>query len=212
PISAMGHTFPWEQAFWLTWARTFCNQIVPLSGVAYFATFMKKIGLSWGELTALGSPQLLIAAAASGGVGLAAVILNADVLDGTGGFALGAVFATMTIAALGLAIGAAKWISLLPTDLRARLASSSDALARLGRKRKLIFGLFGVHATAVSLRALRLFVLLYALGVEIDFATTLLLSSVGEIALLTNLTPGGIGLREGTLLGAAIVLGVDAEA
>src|SRR5690606_24440488 len=31
PIPAMGHTFPWEQAFWLTWARTFCNQIVPLS-------------------------------------------------------------------------------------------------------------------------------------------------------------------------------------
>ena len=210
PLTTLGYKMTRPDAFWISWIRTFVNQILPLAGVAAYAHMVRRrTGIPWSQLAALGQPQLLLAAAAIGLVGLVATAVNIERLQASG---LGLLFMYGGIVLLSLAFASgAHWLmELLPKSLAQRASNTTDALRKIARKKNLIVRLSLFHVAAVLLRGGRVWFLFAAAGFSLDWAELLLVLAIAESALLLNVTPGGLGIREGALLGGAALLGIEA--
>ena len=210
PLVTLGFHMTRPDAFWISWIRTFVNQILPVAGVAAYAHLVRRrTGIPWSQLAALGQPQLLLAAAAIGLVGLIATVANIERLQASAiGFLLA--YGLIVVLSLGFATGAHWLIESLPKSLAQRASSTAAALRKIARKPNLIIRLSLFHVAAVLLRGGRVWFLFAAAGVSLDWAETLLVLAIAESALLLNVTPGGLGIREGAVLGGAALLGVAA--
>ena len=211
PVSILGGTIRRSDAFWIGWLRSFLNLAFPLAGAAYLARFIRsRTKLSWGEIAALASPQVLFAALSVAVIGVFAVAItdrqSGDTLDA-------AMLAFMGIG--GLAFAALRFSSrvgsLLPWAVATRLQIGLQALGLFHAHLGLVAWMVTIHSTIILLRALQLGLLFFAIGEPVDWRSVLLLSSIGEVPLLLQITPSGIGVREGTLLGAAVLIGLDAK-
>ncbi len=209
PMHALGHTLSRSDAFWIGWIRTFGNQVLPLSGLAaYGHALRRKTDISWSELTAMAAPQYVLAVAALGIIGTAAVLVNVHALPAMA-LLLGALFAGLVIVAVAVARGAGWVLGILPARLSEKLGGTSAALKRMAGKPLLIPRVILWHALVILLRGGRLWILFAAAGVSLDAQQMLLLIAVAEASFLIQLTPGGLGLREGVLLGGAALVGID---
>jgi len=210
PLLALGFRMTRPDAFWISWVRTFVNQILPIAGVAAYAHMVRRrTGIPWSQLAALGQPQLLLAAAAIGLVGLAATIANFERLQATA-YGLLLMYGGIVVLSLGFATGAHWLMESLPKSLAERASSTSDALRRIAKKPNLIVRLSLFHVGALLLRGSRVWFLFAAAGISLDWAELLLVLAIAESALLLNVTPGGLGIREGAVLGGSALLGIDA--
>jgi uncharacterized membrane protein YbhN (UPF0104 family) len=197
-------------AFWISWVRTFANQILPLSGLAAYAQVLRRrVQISWSELAALATPQFVLAAGALGCVGLVAVLANADSLRGAAA-ALAALALAVIVGSVAVAKAAATLVAILPPVLSRRVRDTSAALRKLSAHPHLIARLILLHAFVILARGVRLWVLFSAAGVSLDWRELLLVTVFAESTLLIQMTPGGLGIREGALVGGAVVVGVAA--
>lgn len=210
PLAALGFPMTRPDAFWISWMRTFANQILPLAGVAAYAHLVRRrTGIAWSQLAALTQPQLTLGGAAIALVGLAAVLLNLGRLDAS---ALGLILLYGSVLALLLALSTgAHWlIDALPKAIATRAAGTSAALRSLAKNPALLAQLMFYHAAATVLRGGRVWFLFAGAGVSLDWSELFLVLAIAESALLLNVTPGGLGVREGAVLGGAALVGVDA--
>lgn len=210
PLGALGFEMTRPDAFWISWVRTFANQFIPLAGVAVYAHLVRRrVGIPWSQLAALGQPQLLLAAVAIGLVGLAATALNVGRLQAS---ALGLLLLYGSIVVVGFAFASgAHWlIESLPKALSERAAATSKALRTIAKQPNLVAKLVLFHVAAVLLRGGRVWFLFAAAGISLDARELLLVLAVAESALLLNVTPGGLGIREGAVLGGAALIGIPA--
>ena len=208
PLVTLGFRMTRPDAFWISWIRTFVNQILPIAGVAAYAHMVRRrTGIPWSQLAALGQPQLLLAAAAIGFVGCVATIANFERLEAS---AYGLLLMYVAVVALSLAFASgAHWlIESLPKALAERASNTSDALRKIAKKPNLVVRLSLFHIAAVLLRGGRVWFLFAAAGISLDWAELLLVLAIAESALLLNVTPGGLGIREGAVLGGAALLGI----
>lgn len=209
PISVIGGSISRADAFWVGWLRSFLNQIVPFGGMAYLAHFLRnRTALSWGQMAALASPQALFLGIAVGLVGSGLVLL-AMVDESQAALTLFLAFLILAAVSFLLASQLNKLAKALPDKWAKTLAPTIHALDVMHAHRSLVAWLVSIHVLAILLRGFRLWLLFAAIGGEVNFATIMLLSCLGEFALLIQLTPGGIGIREGALVGAAFFLGMD---
>ncbi len=208
PVQALGFSLRRMEAFWIGWLRTFANQVLPLSGVAaYSHALRQRTRISWSELAALAAPQYVLAAAALGCIGLLAVACNPQ-LSGSVSLVLAAVYVSVLLASVGLVRGAAWLIESLPHALSSRIRRTSESLRKLVQEPGLVPRLILYHCAIVLLRGLRLWMLFAAIDVDLSWNEALLLIAIAESTLLIQLTPGGLGLREGAILGGAALLGI----
>jgi uncharacterized protein (TIRG00374 family) len=209
PIAALGGRVSRTEVFWAGWLRSFFNQVLPMAGTAYLASFLRKrTTLSWGEMAALASPQILFATLSIGVVGtLAALIVTSRGSESN--WVLITTFVCIAIAAMVVISGSKSLQRILPVHVEGRLSLMLRALAVFHSRLQLMLWVILVHCSAIFLRALRLWVLFSAIGQPLEIYTVLLISCVGEIAIILQLTPGGIGVREGTLVGTAYIIGLD---
>lgn len=211
PLAVFGYTLTRADAFWLGWLRSFANQLLPLSGVAlYVRQVRRRTGSSWSELASLAAPQYLLASTAVGVVGLAAITINARHM-GSGTLPLAAAFALLTLVSTLLADRANVLPRLLPAALAARLRRSAEAFRRLARAPGLAWQLVLLHTAVILLRGGRIGLLFVAAGTAIGWQDALLLVALTEATALIQLTPGGLGLREGAVVGTAVILGLSPE-
>ena len=208
PLAALGFTCRLRDVFWINWLRSFGNQIVPLSGFAAYAQSLRtRLPISWSELAALGTPQFVLSAIALGVVGLFATALNADIL-GHASIVLGAAYLGVIGAGLTVAVGAARILESLPRAISSRIAKLSDSLRTLARTPNLLLRVTACHVAAILLRGSRLWVVFAAADTVFGVRETLLVIAIAESSMLLQLTPGGLGIREGAVLGGAALLGV----
>jgi uncharacterized membrane protein YbhN (UPF0104 family) len=210
PLAVLGFTMTRPDAFWISWVRTFANQFIPLAGVAAYAHMVRRrAGIPWSQLAAMGQPQLLLAAVAIGCVGLAATAVNLGRLQASAvGLAL--MYGALVVLALAFATGAHWLIESLPKSLAERAAGTSEALRTIAKQPTLITRLVLFQVVALLLRGARVWFLFAAAGISLDARELLLVLAVAESALLLNVTPGGLGIREGAVLGGAALLGIAA--
>lgn len=210
PLAALGFSMTRLDAFWISWIRTFANQILPLAGVAAYAHLVRRrTGIAWSQLAALGQPQLLLAGAAIALVGLAATMLNWDLLQASA-YGLLLLYGSIVLFLLALSSGAHWLLDSLPTFLAERVAGTSAALRSMASSPALLSKLLFFHAAATLLRGARVWFLFVGAGVSLDWTELLLVLAIAESALLLNVTPGGLGIREGAVLGGAALVGIDA--
>ena len=210
PLKVLGFNMRRLDAFWIGWIRTFANQILPFAGIAAYAHAVRdRVGISWSELASLASPQFFLAAAALGLVGLIAVVVNFDAL-GLSTYVLTATYLTVVFISLAVATGAAWLIETLPERLSSRASKTAAALRQLSQRRNLIARLVIYHVVVILLRGGRLWVLFMAAGANPDWREMLLIAAIAESTMLIQLTPGGLGVREGAVLGGAALVGIAA--
>lgn len=211
PVRVLGYRLTRLDAFWIGWLRTFYNQLLPMSGVAVFAGLIRRrAGLSWSELASLGSPQFLLLAAALGLVGMAGFVAGQDHL-GAAAWPGVIMLAGATTLSLAAANGAGAVLGMLPGVLRARAEAAADAFRRLAGRRGLLTRLTLLHVATILLRGSRLLLLFAVLGASLDWQSALLLLALTEATALVMLTPGGLGIREGAVTAAALLVGLPAE-
>lgn len=73
----------------------------------------------------------------------------------------------------------------------------------------LIFMIHVIHLIAPLARGVRLIILVLAMGGTISLAEALVLIVVSEASMLIHITPGNIGIREGAILLAGSLVGLD---
>ena len=208
PLAALGFKSTRWDMFWINWLRSFANQIIPLSGIAAFAGSLRtRMPISWSELAALGSPLFVLSAIALGGVGLVAAGLNAATF-GHAAIVLAAVYLGVICAGLAAAFGTARVLESLPGAVSVRIAKLSDSLRTLARTPGLLLRVTAYHAAAILLRGSRLWIIFAAADTVFGVRETLLVIAIAESSMLIQLTPGGLGVREGAVLGGAALLGV----
>lgn len=210
PLRVLGYSMMRSDAFWLGWLRSLANQVLPLSGAAAYAKVVRNLsGIPWPELAALAAPQFVLALAALGVVGLVAAASSMDVLHAAA-LPMGGFYLVILLVAVAVTSGAAWFIDVLPDALSSRAARTAAALRKLARHPDFIVRVMLLHAIAIVLRGGRIWVLFAAAGVSLDWQQLLLLIAVAESTMLINLTPGGLGIREGLVLGGAALVGVPA--
>lgn len=208
PIRALGFRIRRLDVFWIGWIRTFANQILPLSGVAAYARAIRKnTQISWSELAAMATPQFVLAAAAVGVVGLVAVAANVG-HQGGGLAILALVYSVIIGLSLAMTHGAARVIRLLPASLSGRARQTAGALTKLSATPGLVIRIVVYHAVAILIRGLRVWLIFEAAGASLSWYEALLVIAIAESTLLIQVTPGGLGLREGAILAGAALVGV----
>jgi uncharacterized membrane protein YbhN (UPF0104 family) len=211
PLRVLQHPMRRSDAFWIGWLRTFANQIFPSAGVvAYAQAIRQKTSISWSEMAALGAPQFVLAAAALGCVGIFAVLSNRPALAESF-FPLLLVYGGVLIGAIVITRGAPWLGQLLPDNFSQRLAATSIALQKFARQPSLILLVISCHAAAILLRGARMWLLFSSAGLVFDWSEILLLIAIAESSMLIQLTPGGLGIREGAILAGALLVGIPTE-
>jgi len=211
PLRAMGHPIRRSDAFWIGWLRTFANQILPTAGVAAYAQAIRqKTGISWSELAVLAAPQYILVAAALGIVGLLATVSNVGALH-TSFVPLVLIYGSVILVSVSVTRGAPWMISLLPERLTTRVQLASSALRKFVDYPGLIAKVVAYHGIAILLRGSRLWLLFAAAGLNLEWREMLLVIAVAESSMLIQLTPGGLGVREGAILGGAALIGVPTQ-
>lgn len=212
PLAVLGYRLARVDAFWISWLRSFTNQVLPLAGLAVYVQQLRaRTGSSWSELAAMSSPQLLLASTALGLVGVAASILGRASLAGVA-LPVFLAFAALVVATAVVAGNAAGVIDRLPRPVAERAQRLSGAFRKLAAHPGLPYRLVAFHCTAILLRGSRLWLLFACAGFGLDWRDALLLIAVSEATALVQLTPGGLGLREGAIVGGAVLIGLPAEA
>jgi len=199
------------QVFLIGWLRTFSNQIMPMTGLAvYLQQVRDKSGASWQDLAASSSQQLFIGAAALGVIGLSAGLSNLTVL-GDALLPLLLVFFVLSGVALAAALGVSRVIRSLPRIVSQPVSAASDSFGRLASNPKLIVSLIGLHAVATLLRGIRIWLLFGSVGAGLSWQEALLIVALAEATVLIPITPGGLGVREGIIIGGAALLNIPTD-
>jgi uncharacterized protein (TIRG00374 family) len=213
PLRTLGFSLRRRDAFWIGWLRTFANQVIPAAGVvAYVQAIRSKTTISWSEVAALAAPQFVLVAAALGLVGLVAVFYNIEALETSRYLPLIALYSATIVAALLVWQRAHALISLLPQSIAVRVATTSDALRKMAQRPTLVLLVIACHVSAILLRGLRMWLLFEAAGIHLELQQMILIVAVAESSMLIQLTPGGLGVREGAVLAGAMLVGVPTEA
>tara|TARA_R110002073_G_scaffold132514_5_gene279438 strand:- start:1275 stop:2207 length:933 start_codon:yes stop_codon:yes gene_type:complete len=208
PLSVFEAKISRMDAFWIGWVRTFANQILPLSGLAVYIKAIKdRAGVSWSEISALATPQFFISAMAVSLLGMISTVIALDIEDF--GLILLVIYSVIFIISLVLILQTPYVMRAFPSSLSKRLISSADAFEKISSSPKLILLLVIYYCGVILLRVVRLWLLFMLAGQELDWQTALILGVIAESTLIIQLTPGGIGLREGSILAGAVFMGVD---
>jgi len=208
PLRAMGHALRRSDAFWIGWLRTFANQVVPSSGVAAYAhAIRRRTSIAWPELAALAAPQFVLVAAALGLVGLVAAICNYAGLD-SAFWSLSGIYAAVLAVSVAVTRGAPGFMRMFPKPVAARLERTSAALHSFASDPMLVTRIIVSHAAALLLRGGRIWLLFAASGTPLGWSEALLVVAIAESSMLIQLTPGGLGIREGAVVAGASLVGI----
>ena len=211
PLGVLGFAMKRADVFWVGWIRTLANFVLPMSGIAAYARVVRdRAGISWSELAALAAPQLVLALAALGVVGLGATACNAETLQGSS-ILFGILYLAVLVLAVVIATGAPWFVGLLPGALADRVARTTSALRKLATHPNLVVQVIVLHTAAIVLRGGRIWVLFAAAGFALDWRELLLVIAIAESTMLVNATPGGLGIREALVLGGSALVGVPAS-
>lgn len=211
PIEALGYSFRRFDAFWIGWIRTFVNQIAPAFGLAYFTREVRRLAnMPWSGIVALSTPMFVLATSALSVIGIIAIASNIAYV-GTSAVPMLIAFAAVGGGSIFAATHAAWLLQKLPVATFLFAEQSSAAFRRLSASSFFILKLIGLHASAILVRGARLWLLFTLVGPDMSLAAALLVIVIAESAALFQITPGGLGLREGAVIGAAILLDISPE-
>ena len=204
---SVGATASRVDIFWVNWARTFMNQVIPASGLAYYLDFMKrKQSVGWSAIASLALPQFFLAVTALLFLGALCAWLGQGIEGGFKSWITLLLFLAFVISWLAVLHFKSILAVLGVTKIRGRDISS---LGFFEGKTKLFYMVFCLQLLAISMRMLRFYLVFLFAFSSVPFWNMALIAVMGEFGLLMQLTPGGIGLREAIMVSAGHVYQFD---
>lgn len=211
PIGALGYSLKRSDAFWIGWIRTFVNQIVPFLGLAvYTSQIQRRCDMPWSGIVALSTPMLFLATAALSAIGMIAVASNVTYI-GASAVPILIAFVVVGGGSMFAATHAGWMIEKLPIAPFSFTEQSAAAFRRLSQGSVLIPRIVALQILAILLFGTRIWLLFILVGAEVSLSEALLIVVIAESAALFQITPGGLGLREGTIIGAAVLLNISPD-
>lgn len=210
-LGELGHAVSRLQLFSIGWLRTFSNQVVPMTGLAvYLQQIKQQSGAPWQDVAAASAQQTFTALVALGLFGVVAVVSNTSLAVAVS-IPLLILFAVLACLALAVALGVSAVIRLLPSAIRESIQTATEPFEKLSNNGPLIGLSTGLNCGGILLRGIRLWLLFTVLGVALDWREALLIVALAESTVLMAITPGGLGIREALVIGAATLLGLPTE-
>lgn len=200
----------WRAAFLVAAGATLWTLLPGAAGLGVKAIYLRqRLGLSYAAFSASTGVTLLVAIIVSGIIGEAALLGRGALSPGT----------ALLAGTLALLVAAAVLPLALPVRRPRRQGVLWDGLRRLLDSWSIIRGrpqdLAGL-AWALLLRTLGQAYLIHAAGrvtnVNFDAPGSVLLAALAVLTLLINITPGGLGVREGLQTAVAAAIGFPAPA
>ena len=208
PIQALGYSLRRSDAFWIGWIRTFANQIAPLFGLAVYTREVRRLAnIPWSGILALSTPMFLLATSALSVIGFFAIASNVAFV-GSSAVPMLLAFVIVGSGSIFAATHAAWMLEKLPVSKFLFAEQSAAAFRRLSASSLFILSLIALNALAILMRGARLWLLFTLVGAEMSLPAALLVVVIAESAALFQITPGGLGLREGAVIGAAVLLNI----
>ena len=195
---SVGATASRIDIFWVNWARTFMNQIVPASGLAYYLDFMKRNqSIGWSAISSLALPQFFLSVSALFFLGAVCAWLGRGFDDA----------ARLWLAVLLFAAFLISWLAILHfksilgvLGLATVMGRNISSLGFFEGKSRLFYSVFCMQLLAVLMRMLRFYLIFVFAFSDAPFWDMALIAAIGEFGLLLQLTPGGVGLREAIMV------------
>lgn len=210
-LSAVGADIGYGEMFLLHNATYLLNLLPLKAGTVLRATYLRAHhGLSYTRFGLFALYLTLLTALITSLLGLGCLVAIYGL-----GKPVNRVFAVLllalslaTVAALMLPLPVPSWTGRLGGLLRNLMAARRELLARPVSLVSPLSALLATYLVGV----LRLGFIYAGLGLDAHAGGLLLLGALGQVSVLVNLTPGGLGVREILLGGGAAVLGVPVEA
>ncbi len=92
-----------------------------------------------------------------------------------------------------------------------RLNSAAASFRKLATHPNLLLKLLLLHLTLILIRGSRIWVLFAAVEIDLEWRQILLLIALAASTGLVRVTPGGLGLREGAIVGGAALLSLPLQ-
>ncbi len=208
-MTALRRPIRLTEGFSLTVLSRYSNLLIPRSGVGVTATYLKRyrgVGLTrYGSFVLFNGALLALSCSA---VALLVAVIDWQI---HGSFHTTLIGASAFLTLSGWAAIATRWR--VPRWYRGpgvRLARRMSLVwKRLGHWPILIESL-ALHFVALSLRALRLYLAFWALGIQVNTVGVILASLLADLVFIVSFTPSALGLREATITCVAFKLGVSA--
>lgn len=196
-IVRLGNRIRFAEAYLVNVVAGYANLFVPSSGLAApFVYYPRRNGVPYADVaTALS----LFAVLQLSSIGIAGILVTLiGISDRNEAFSL----MLLTVFGGCLAIPLLLIFARVPRCAfrLGRVVSRIDELhaywRRLANKPSVVVAVLLLQLTAMLLRAYRLKVCFALLGVSVPFEKVLIMSLLGDLAMLSGLTPAGLGLRE----------------
>lgn len=195
---SVGATASRIDIFWVNWARTFMNQVVPASGLAYYLDFMKrKQSVSWAAIGSLALPQFFLSVSALCFLGAICAWLGQGIEVAIRSWLSIVLFFAFLVSWLVIL----HFKSILAVLGVSRIGGRDiSSLGFFEGKPALFYSVFSMQLLAVLMRMLRFYLVFVFAFSSASFWDMALIAVIGEFGLLMQLTPGGIGLREAIMI------------
>jgi uncharacterized protein (TIRG00374 family) len=216
-LKALGHVVSVYEAFMVSMVNAYANLLIPRAGLGLPAVYMKlKHGVPIADFSSVQLVPMTVLQITT--IGLAGIICLCLVhfVHGTPWvhplmLPLLAVFGAAAIAsyaAMVLPVG-------VPDRFQNRLAAflrrMTQSWQRLGRCGHTIGLSMLLHAGVLVLRAVRIYVACWAMGLHVNFWGVFVGSLLADIAFFLSVTPSALGFREGGILLATPLMGPDVD-
>lgn len=211
PLGVLGYRLSRIDAFCIGWLRSVSNQLLPLSGIVLYGHLIRRrLPISWKELASLATPQYFVAAFGVGVLGLGITLWNYTQLK-VGAAVLLFLFALISLTALVVTFFSASILELFPRRIVQKIHPTIYSFRQMSRDKIALCNLTVLHCAAIFVRGLRVGVLFYIGAGVIDWDQLLFIVVIAESAVLLQLTPGTLGVREGAIFVGAYLLGLSLE-
>ncbi len=198
------------EALGLALVASYTNLLLPRTGVASIAIYLKRRhALMISSYLSLSIVLLLLSAVVCGLLGVGTQIglarwsgqpMRSDLLM--------VFLAAAGIASCALMLPPAAFDA-LPSSISTRVRGVHEAWQGMARQWRVLGQIMLLHGSAALLRALRLQLVLSAVGADVPLPVVLLGSLLADLATLVSVTPAALGFREAALAYAASLLRVE---
>jgi uncharacterized membrane protein YbhN (UPF0104 family) len=209
-LAALGYVVSLGEAVMLAILTTYANLLLPRAGLGLPAIYLKtRRDVSYADFT---SQAMIVTTLQMGCIGACGLVCQ-GVLAATTGVRFDPLVAALFVFSLVVGVAAPLVKPTFVPHSTERVGNFLHRIAaawtRIGSSRSTVVALLLGNVPMLALRAWRLQLSFYALGVDVPYLGAFVASLLADLLFFVSITPGGLGFREAAITYSSTMLGTD---